>query len=357
MPTSRPPWPLATSAGGAALLTAVTGALVFRLVDLWPEALAAGRAWPTPGALAIDRLVAVPLLAVGAAVAAWWGLSLVLITVSLLAERAGVHSDTLLRCVHTLAPRTLRRLAAAGVGAGLAFSALPAHAAEAPPDLGWTATQPSADVGLSPRAILEEVPSPLDAATSERGTTATSDLVTPATDLDPPSVPTDPTHLGPLSPEDAPPEAPPPTPRVDQAEKVDTPSPTGGAPRSSAHTPPAERPPGLPAVAGAPDVPAHGGLAPTPADSQHGSTLPSRDRVPSTPAPRVDVSADPSASTVVIAPGDTLWDLAAARLPPEATDAQIAASWHDWYALNAAVIGQDPDLLHPGHVLHVPQAG
>lgn len=309
---TRPPaWPLATSAAGAVLLAAATGALTSRLLALWPDVLAARRLWSTPGTLGIDRLVAVPLLAVGAAVAAWWGVSLVLIAVSLLAERAGMRNAALGRCIHALAPRTLRRLAVAGVGAGLTFSALPAYAAESPPDLGWSATQPADDAELSSRAVREQPRAPLERAVPE--------LAAMATAPSPPPAPTDPTSLGPL----VPPEAVPATPPVDQPPKVDTPASAGSAP-------------------GTPTQPGAAGAATS---------------APSTPAPAgVDLSVAPADSTVVIAAGDTLWDLAAARLPPEATNAQIAASWGAWYALNAPVIGHDPDLLHPGQVLHVPQA-
>ncbi len=52
--------------------------------------------------------------------------------------------------------------------------------------------------------------------------------------------------------------------------------------------------------------------------------------------------------------GDTLWALAARRLGPDATDAEIAAEWPRWYGANDAVIGSDPDLLLPGQRLSPP---
>ncbi|TDK23568.1 LysM domain-containing protein [Arthrobacter crusticola] len=57
---------------------------------------------------------------------------------------------------------------------------------------------------------------------------------------------------------------------------------------------------------------------------------------------------------VVVHSGDSLWSIAAARLGPLATDAEIAASWPRWYARNASLIGQDPDLLTPGQTLAPP---
>jgi resuscitation-promoting factor RpfA len=62
---------------------------------------------------------------------------------------------------------------------------------------------------------------------------------------------------------------------------------------------------------------------------------------------------EPQATRTVRA-GDTLWDLAAAHLDPDATVAQVAAAWPRWYEANREVIGADPDLLLPGQVLHVP---
>ena len=59
-------------------------------------------------------------------------------------------------------------------------------------------------------------------------------------------------------------------------------------------------------------------------------------------------------ATQVVQSGDTLWGLAAAELGPDATDSAIAARWPHWYAANRTLIGPNPDLLHPGQVLHIP---
>lgn len=61
-----------------------------------------------------------------------------------------------------------------------------------------------------------------------------------------------------------------------------------------------------------------------------------------------------ASGTVRVAPGDSLWLLAAARLGPHATDCEIATYWPHWYALNRNVIGTDPSLIVPGQVLRVP---
>lgn len=66
--------------------------------------------------------------------------------------------------------------------------------------------------------------------------------------------------------------------------------------------------------------------------------------------------AEPTArpDTVIVAPGDTLWHIARRTLPSDAGAADIASAWPAWYALNAELIGDDPDLLQPGQVLHAP---
>ena len=59
-------------------------------------------------------------------------------------------------------------------------------------------------------------------------------------------------------------------------------------------------------------------------------------------------------ATRVVQYGDTLWDLAAAELGPNASDSAVAARWPQWYAANRALIGPDPDLIYPGQVLRIP---
>lgn len=57
---------------------------------------------------------------------------------------------------------------------------------------------------------------------------------------------------------------------------------------------------------------------------------------------------------LVVRRGDTLWDLAARCLGPEATDEEIAAEWPRWYAVNRDVVGPDPDRILPGQQLVPP---
>lgn len=80
----------------------------------------------------------------------------------------------------------------------------------------------------------------------------------------------------------------------------------------------------------------------------------------SLPAPALPATARRSAPgaadpTVTVRPGDSLWRIAAAHLPPGASAARIAAAWPRWYAANRRTVGADPDLLLPGQPLRVPE--
>src|SRR5699024_7571554 len=62
----------------------------------------------------------------------------------------------------------------------------------------------------------------------------------------------------------------------------------------------------------------------------------------------------PEPADYEVRPGDTLWDIAAAHLPHDATAADIAAAWPRWYRSNQSAIGPDPDVILPGTTLHPP---
>ena len=60
------------------------------------------------------------------------------------------------------------------------------------------------------------------------------------------------------------------------------------------------------------------------------------------------------AQVVVVAAGDTLWDLAADGLPATADDAEIERRWREIYRANRRAVGADPDLIRPGQRLLLP---
>jgi hypothetical protein len=61
------------------------------------------------------------------------------------------------------------------------------------------------------------------------------------------------------------------------------------------------------------------------------------------------------AGAVRVTAGDSLWAIAAAHLPPDASPARIADAWPHWFMANRHVIGPDPDYLVPGEILHPPR--
>jgi nucleoid-associated protein YgaU len=61
----------------------------------------------------------------------------------------------------------------------------------------------------------------------------------------------------------------------------------------------------------------------------------------------------PARATVIVRDGDTLWAIAQRHLGP-AGEGAISRACSRLYQLNRAVIGDDPDLIHPGQRLRLP---
>jgi hypothetical protein len=80
-------------------------------------------------------------------------------------------------------------------------------------------------------------------------------------------------------------------------------------------------------------------------------TSPAGASVPTKPTPSQTVAPN---AIVTVRPGDSLWTIAAAHLAPTATDAEIAAAWPRWYAVNSTLIGGNPDQIRPGWQLTIP---
>ena len=62
-------------------------------------------------------------------------------------------------------------------------------------------------------------------------------------------------------------------------------------------------------------------------------------------------------ATVTVVRGDSLWSIAARHLPDGAPAREVAAAWRALWRANAEVVGDDPDLIHPGTILRLPLSG
>lgn len=101
--------------------------------------------------------------------------------------------------------------------------------------------------------------------------------------------------------------------------------------------------------------PAHASTDPTPT-SRHAVTVVGATALTGLPVPGrvLTVAATPvAATTVVVSPGDTLWGIAARRLPTSASDAAIDRGWRRIARANATLL-PDPHLLRPGIPLRIP---
>jgi hypothetical protein len=81
--------------------------------------------------------------------------------------------------------------------------------------------------------------------------------------------------------------------------------------------------------------------------------LPVPDRLPGRVLPPTPEGRSRAAGTVRVQPGDTLWAIAADRLPVRASAETVDRLWRRLYHRNRSVVGPDPDLLLPGMLLRV----
>lgn len=79
---------------------------------------------------------------------------------------------------------------------------------------------------------------------------------------------------------------------------------------------------------------------------------PAQPAAPSATATIVDPDSEaaPDTSPYVVAPGDSLWSIAAAHLGADATPAEIDAGWRALYRANAEAVST-PSLIYPGQTL------
>jgi nucleoid-associated protein YgaU len=257
-------------------------------------------AWATvqaPGPTRPADALLLCVAATGTLLVAWLALSLAL---SLLAALPGAAGAVAARGAATLAPATVRRLAAALLGAslGATLSAGTAMAtmAAAPATASAAVTAPAGPVTGDPGGGVRSAAWPLPPGGS--GAHASTAAGRSAGTTDGTGV-TDGTTVG-------------------------TADSTGATAPDAAWTP--SRPDRTP--------------VPDP-DALHLLS----------PAPEAGTLVDEG---VVVRRGDTLWSIAARSLGPAATADEIAREWPRWHEANRDAIGDDPDLIQPGQVLHPP---
>jgi len=92
-------------------------------------------------------------------------------------------------------------------------------------------------------------------------------------------------------------------------------------------------------------------------DLPRSAATPGADPVQS-PDPRQGAAEQPTAGgAYIVRPGDSLWAIACRALRSgnsEPPSGEVDALWRRIYAANRDVIGEDPDLIHPGDSLAIP---
>ncbi|GAB2472400.1 LysM peptidoglycan-binding domain-containing protein [Xylanimonas ulmi] len=372
-PRSRPitVGPLFSLAAG---LGAAVAALVSRAVAIWPQA-------HSPAAR-VEDWVELGVLAAAAIAATWVGVSALLGLAVVVCSRAGARwhaGEAVVRC---MAPGVVRRLvrvgAGVGVGASLALTPAAAFAATAPPDPIAAVAQGDAihEGGVDEGARFPDGagPSALGAGGAGRDSGAGAiltvganasgglDLAWRSTAALSPTVAQSPTAdrsaASDLTPSAGPSPAANPAPASAGAA---TPG-SSGTPAGSATTPSASAAASTQAPTSAP-TPSHASTgAGTSGSATADAATAGASRTPQTPgtsAPTEEISpvivtpapTSRGAETVVVARGDTLWDIAARDLGGRPTDGEILAAMLAWHQANRAVIGDDPDLILPGQIL------
>ena len=290
--------------GSGCVSAAVTAALSVRIST------------PLPPAPEVDEIVARGIVGVGIVAGAWITLCCLVAALCLGVRGFGMTWRAGERAVHRFAPGAVRRALGAGVAAtiavGLATSAGAAEpvnegppaatmsvaVTDALPALGWEATArlaaPSDDLGWGAAAGSAS-------RAAGTGTPATTTVAEPA-----------------ASPATA----------TAQPRRQTTAVSLPGAATAATHA---------------------SAAAPT---GTTASAAPEATSIAATAAPHRDRAR--AHASIVVRRGDSLWSIAAAHLPADATAGAVASAWPTWYQANADMIGVDPDHIVPGQRLVIP---
>ncbi|WP_149202605.1 LysM peptidoglycan-binding domain-containing protein [Actinotalea subterranea] len=349
---ARPRVGLVRSAGATALATGAATALTSAA---W-SSLAALVADGTGGLLraSVDELVALPFLGAGAVAAVVLALGCALLALSAATRAVGLGGRRLEAAGARLTPAVVRRALAVTVTAGLSLGATAGLATAAEPDLGWTVTASGAATSERAAPLDLTTTAPVAPGEQSAGTSAGTSVGT--------AVETPTSGTAPVAGTD--PQG---TVAADRSEAATTTGPSGTGAGTAALTGAAPAAPGPSGLehGPAPEGATAAASTPTGATGTVGTTgaTGTQATAPTGDPAGFDRSAAPAsdgpaaaAQQHEVAPGDTLWAIAAAHLPPDATDADVAAAWPRWYSANRAVIGDDPDVIQPGQRLAAPPA-
>lgn len=269
-----------------------------------------------PATASPDELVAVVAVGLGAAAGAALTLGCVLLVVAALGGPGGTRPRRAERWAARLTPALLRRVVAVGVGAGIGLGGVGGAAVAEEVDVGWEVTGTGTVVDATAPAPGTGAPGPgAEVEAQERATEPVG--ADTAAEPDPAATPAAATLEAPAGPAGA-----------------------AGSPPAPGTAPPQPSPPDA-AAAPRPEPAVEPGTAGRPGAGGVGAAG--------------TVGTADTARTVVVRPGDCLWDITAALLPPGSPDADVAAAWPLLYASNRGVIGADPDVVHPGQALVVPE--
>ena len=261
------------------------------LAALWSAATHQWAVVTAPGPASLDETLTLLAAAAALCLATWLGLSTL---ASVAAQLPGRVGDVGARLASACAPAFTRRVATALVGAALGGAFAPGTAVGEPPTAPTSGTAAQAITGSSPVAATGPE---FHAAAVGPGFHATAVGADGSVATGAPGVP----------------------------------EPRRAMEASTRHTEPAPVPGWVPGWV--PQRPTQ-----RPQASPH----------------LVTTTPDHGAAEIVVRRGDTLWDIVARRLGPEASDAEVAAACPRWHEANREVVGPDPDLILPGQILRAP---